>query len=205
MIRTIVFDMGDVLIRFSPVALAEREGVIPEELDLFVREVFCGKEWISLDRGTMQESDAVASVCRRLPEHLHKPAEAVICRWWRWPLTPVPGMAELVGELKKLGYGIYLLSNAPSNLHTYFPRIPGHEFFDGEIVSGDWKMLKPHRDIFELLYRTYDLDPAKCLFIDDVPANIDGAAQTGMEGVVFLGDVPRLRRELNALGIPVYQ
>ena len=144
-------------------------------------------------------------MCPRLPEHLRRPAEAVIRGWWHGPLTPVPGMAELVEELKKLGYHIYLLSNASSSLHAYFPRIPGHEFFDGEIVSGDWKMLKPHREIFELLYRNYDLDPAECLFIDDVPANIDGAAQTGMDGIVFLEDIARLRRELNALGIPVRQ
>ena len=53
MIRNIIFDMGGVLIRFSPFELAEREGVLPEERDRFVRELFCNKEWISIDRGTM--------------------------------------------------------------------------------------------------------------------------------------------------------
>ena len=112
-------------------------------------------------------------------------------------------MAELIQELKALGYGIYLLSNAPSNLHEYFHRIPGTDCFDGKVVSGDWKLLKPHAEIYWTLYGQFRLDPAECLFIDDSPVNIDGALQTGMKGIIFHGDTSRLRRELNSMGIPV--
>ena len=112
-------------------------------------------------------------------------------------------MAEFVGELKAAGYGIYLCSNATSALHSYFPRIPGSEHFDGLLVSADWKLLKPQHEIFELLYKTFALDPAECFFIDDYPPNIDGAIVTGMSGAVYDGDLRRLRHDLRRAGIAV--
>ena len=67
------------------------------------------------------------------------------------------------------------------------------------------KLLKPQHEIYELLYSRFSLRPEECIFIDDSPANIDGAQCTGMDGIVFRGDVERLRRELNEKGVAVKQ
>ncbi len=205
MIRHMVFDMGNVLLRFSPRDLALREGVRPQWVEAFVREVFGNVEWVRLDRGTITHEEAAASVCARLPEVLHGPARRLIFGWWHTPFDIIPGMEDLIRELKHMGYGIWLLSNASSNLHFYFERLPAWDCFDGLLVSADWKMLKPHRDIYETFFREHHLDPATCLFIDDSPVNVEGAAQTGMEGIVFLDSADRLRRDLAARGIPVRQ
>ena len=203
MIRNIVFDMGHVLIYFSPDVFIERLGVQEEDRPLLMREVFRDKEWVQLDRGTLSEEEAVRILCGRLPKRLHEAVGELVCGWWKRPLLPVPGMARLVGELKGLGYGIYLLSNANRQLPRYFSRIPGAEYFDGLLVSADWKMVKPQREIYEKLYEQFHLKPEECFFIDDQPANIEGAYCTGMEGAVFDGDIKRLRRKLKEAGIPV--
>lgn len=203
MIKNVIFDMGQVLIHFIPKILAEQEGVSEADMAVFLREVFQNKEWVALDRGSMEEDAAIGAICARLPERLYPAVSNIIRGWWKNPLSPVPGMGELIEELKGLGYGIYLLSNAPSNLHQYFPRIPGSAFFDGKIVSADWKLLKPEHEIYEKLSQVYSLDLSECIFVDDLPINVDAAIRTGMDGIVFHGDVRRLRRELNAAGIPV--
>ena len=203
MIRNIVFDMGHVLIYFSPEVFIARLGVEEKDRPLLMREVFRDKEWVQLDRGTLSEEEAVRILCGRLPKHLHEAVRELVCGWWKRPLLPVPGMAQLAGELKKMGYGIYLLSNANRQLPRYFPRIPGAEYFDGLLVSADWGLLKPQREIYEKLYEQFDLKPEECFFIDDQPANIEGAYCTGMEGAVFDGDIKRLRRKLKEAGIPV--
>ena len=77
-----------------------------------MREVFRDREWVQLDRGTLTEEEALELICKRLPERLHGAAEELVCGWWKRPLLPVPGMAELIAGLKQAGYGIYLLSNA---------------------------------------------------------------------------------------------
>ena len=151
----------------------------------------------------MSSEEGWRRICRRLPERLHENARRCVFDWWKGPLVPIPGMAELVREVKALGYGVYLLSNATSYLSEYFHRIPGSECFDGRIVSADVKLLKPRPEIYRELYRQYGLDPAECFFIDDSLLNVDGAWLTGMNAVVFFGDMARLRRELAEAGVPV--
>ena len=203
MIRNIVFDMGQVLIRWRPEEILEHFDLTGEEKTMLLQELFWSPEWIQQDRGVLTEGEMIERVSARLPESLHAAVEEVIKAWHVWHLTPMPGMAELVRRLKAQGYGIYLLSNASTALRGYFPRIPGSECFDGLMVSAEEKLLKPQHEIYERLYDRFGLEPGQCVFIDDSPANIEGAMLTGMQGIVFRGDTERLRRELRALGIMV--
>ena len=202
MIENIVFDMGNVLIAWDPARITARLGLPAEDGQLLQREIFKSVEWVSLDRGTLSEHEALRRFDARLPARLHAAAERCVY-WWKEELWPVPGMAGLIGELDDLGYRIYLLSNATSALHEYFPRIPGSERFRGMLVSADHKLLKPQHEIYEELFRRFSLDPAACHFIDDYPPNIEGAGILGMGGSVFDGDMARLRRSLRAAGVPV--
>lgn len=202
-IRNIVFDMGQVLIEFNPGLFIDRLGITGHDKELLLREVFSSVEWMCLDRGSKDEEEAWTGMCTRLPGHLHAPAHELVFSWWQRPLIPIPGMAQLIGELKAMGYGIYLLSNANRQLPRYFPRIPGSEYFDGRLVSADYLLMKPQHEIYEKLCEVFSLRPESCFFVDDVPANIEGAMRTGMRGAVFFGDIPRLRRDLNAAGVPV--
>ena len=126
-----------------------------------------------------------------------------MARWWVGEITPVEGMAELIAELREMGYGIYMLSNASRNIYKYMDRIPGSDLFDGKIISADWLMLKPQSEIYEKMYSQFNLRPEECFFIDDTPANIEGAMLTGMPGTVFRQDMERLRRDLRDAGIMV--
>lgn len=202
MIRNIVFDMGNVLIHWKPECFLERERIPEEDRPLILKEVFGSVEWIQLDRGSISPEDGIAAMCRRLPTRLHGTAQELAFGWWKRNLLPVEGMADLIRELKGLGYGIYLLSNAKADLPQYFHLIPGSECFDGRIVSADWKLLKPQHEIYETLFREYGLRPEECFFIDDLNINIEGAWFVGMGGTVFDGGLAQLRRDLNAAGVP---
>ncbi len=202
MIRNIIFDMGGVLIAWDPARMVARLELPEEDGLLLRREVFGSVEWVSLDRGTLFEEEALRRFRKRLPERLHGAAERCVF-WWKEPLWPMPGMAELIRELDGKGYGIYLLSNATSALHEYFPRIPGSEYFRGGLVSADWKLLKPQREIYEKLFAECGLDPADCLFIDDNPSNVEAAGLCGMAGLAFYQDMEKLRSDLRSRGVPV--
>ena len=202
MIKNILFDMGQVLIRFDRGYFMNRLGVSEEDKLLLMREVFLSVEWVQMDRGTLCEEEAFRKIAPRLPAHLHDAAMKLISMWDR-PILEVDGMYELVEELKARGYGIYLLSNASIRQHEYWPRVPASKFFDGKLISADVHVIKPQPEIYRLCLEKFGLKAEECFFIDDVPANIEGALYCGIKGTVFHGDAKLLRQQLRAAGVPV--
>lgn len=202
MIRNIVFDMGNVLIYWRPDLFIDRLDVAEEDRPLLLREVFGRETWVQIDRGVISHEAAEAAMRARLPERLHGAVHALVFDWWKRPLAPVEGMAELIRELKGLGYGIYLLSNAGTDQPRYFDRIPGSECFDGRIVSSSYRILKPQPELYQILLREYGLKAGECFFVDDLNINIEAAMLVGMSGTVFRGAAD-LRRALREAGVPV--
>lgn len=139
--------------------------------------------------------------CERLPARLHASVRHLLENWAD-EMLPIDEMLPLVQEIKNHGYGIYLLSNAPLNFHTYRDKIPAFAYFDGFIVSANYLTVKPEPEIYNILFNTFSLNPAECFFIDDIPVNIEGAAAVGMKGHCFNhGKVAVLRKALEEAGI----
>ena len=202
MIRHIIFDMGNVLLRFDPELFLDRIGAARADRELLLREIFRSDDWLGLDRGDHDEPQAAEKMCARLPEHLHETARRLVCHWDE-PLVPVEGMEALVSELKAAGYGIWLLSNASRRQHEYWLRLPVHRYFDDTLISADERLLKPHRAIYDRCLEKFGLEAEECFFIDDSAANIAGAGERGIRGFEFHFDVPALRRALQAAGVAV--
>ena len=202
MIKHILFDMGNVLIRFDRKIFLDRLDLSQGDKELLLREVFSAVEWAKMDRGSMTEATAWESMCKRLPERLHKAAQEMVFRWDE-PLIPIAGMYELVEELKRNGYGIYLLSNASTRQHAYWLRIEASRFFDGTLISADEHVMKPQPEIYNLCVERFGLKAEECFFIDDMAHNVEGAMFCGWQGAVFHGDASHLRSDLRAAGVNI--
>jgi len=194
--KTIVFDMGGVLLDFNPNRYVYRHNLQGEDRNLILREVFGSYEWLQLDRGDATYEEAIESMCKRLPEHLHEECRYFVYNWWVGPIYPIPGMEQLMRDLYQKGIEMYVLSNAALSLRKYAFRVPGFQFAKDIFVSAEWKMLKPERQIFEKFLDVFQLDADNCFFIDDNPANVAGAIQAGIHGAVFYGDVNRVRTQI---------
>ena len=202
MIKNIVFDMGNVIIRFDRDAFIDRFGVSEEERKILLRAIFLSTAWVMMDRGTLTDEQAADILCPRVPEHLQDIARKLIGFWDR-PILEVEGIKPLIEELKSKGYGIYLLSNASCRQPDYWQRVPAARFFDGTLISYSVKLIKPMPEIYEKFFEKFSLKREECFFIDDSPANIEASLYVGMPGAVFHNDIRRLRRELRAAGVDV--
>ena len=192
MIKTVIFDMGNVLIRF---------GLSGEDETLLIRNVFRTVEWMRLDRNTeMSIDEAIVKMQSRLPERLHDAASKLV-KHWDEPLILVDGMEDLVKTLKEAGYRILLLSNANCRQHEYWERIPASKYFDGKYLSCDHNLMKPEPAIYYDFLKWFDLKGSECVFIDDSPANIEAAICCGIQGIIFHGDVEDLKRNLRRANI----
>ena len=201
MIRNIVFDMGNVLLRFDPEYFITREGIQDEEERKIIRnELFQSAEWALMDLGLLTEDTAEPRILARVPAYLHEKTVRLL-RNWAFPREPIPGMEDLISRLKDAGYGIYLLSNASVAQHVYWPQQPISRLFDGKLISCDIKVVKPSREIYRQFTEKFGLKPEECVFIDDAPANIAGAIACGWQGIVFHGEAQEAEQKLKELGI----
>lgn len=201
-IKNVVFDMGQVMLRFDREVVIGRLGLPAEDEKLLMNEVFLSKEWEQMDWGEITDEQGAESICARVPARLRDPVRQIVLHWDE-PIVPVPGMAELVAELKGAGYGVYLLSTASHRQPEYWPRVPGSALFDGTVISAQVGYVKPERGIYQALFDRYGLTPGECFFVDDAPLNIVGGLRCGMDGAVFHGDAGELRLHMRAAGIRV--
>ena len=200
-IRNIVFDMGNVMIHFNPEEFISRENITdPEDRRLIMNELFQSVEWAQMDSGILTEETAEPLIMKRIPERLQPVVHNLLYNW-AIPRAEIEGMPELVAELKKAGYGIYLLSNASFAQHRYWPLVPVSALFDGKMISCDVKVVKPMWEIYHLFTDRFALDPEECLFIDDATNNVAAAIACGWKGIVFHGSAAELREKMREFGI----
>ncbi len=109
----------------------------------------------------------------------------------------------MLDALRARGVPVYAITNFSAEKFglacAEFPFLGG---FDGVIVSGDEKLVKPDPAIYRLLLERYRLSAADCLFIDDVAANVEAARGVGMYGHHFK-DPDGLADQLRHHGFPV--
>lgn len=202
MIKNIVFDMGQVLIRFNASSIAEQYTQSAEDKELLLQEVFHSTEWISTDRGTLTPKEA-AEICKqRIPERLYPSVDKCFCSWHN-ELILIPEMENLVKNLKENYYKIYLLSNTSSDFYQFKDRIPALKYFDDLFISADWQIIKPDLRIYEKFCDHFALLPSECFFIDDNPANIEAAKYMGWNGTIFKNNFSELVKAIKTFDIQI--
>lgn len=193
--KNIILDMGNVLLRFDPEISLNLYCKTEEAKNIIRRELFEGPEWIQGDYGTITNKERYEPVSRRVPAKFHEELRQCVMGW-DICMEPIPGAREFCEYVKENGLGIYVLSNACSAFHDYFPRFRDEEYFDGVMVSSDIHMIKPDVKIYTHFLKTYHLKAEECLFVDDRPENIEGAKKAGIPGFIFTGDFQPIKEEI---------
>lgn len=195
MIKNIVFDMGNVLLDYNPQNVLSKyiEGVSDQAL---IREVlFNSEEWYLKDKGEITKAQMFERMAKRVPERLQETLKNCLDNWVEC-MGPLKGARECVERMKKLGYKVYVLSNAGVDFYEYFPQYMNLEYFDGIVVSAFIHELKPEHEIYDYLLEQYNLEPEECLFIDDRQDNVEGALAVGMHALRFDGDYSVIEKYL---------
>lgn len=191
-LRGLVVDWGGVLtgdLRTAVEAWARTDGIDLAAYGAIMRDWFgeqVGAEARlnpihALERGEM----AVPDFERRLAEALtqrsgreHR-ADGLLDRMFA-EFEHAPDMSGLVRRARESGLRTALLSNSWGN---DYPRDGWDEMFDVVVISGEVGMRKPEPRIFEHTLELVGLDAGECVFVDDLPPNVEAAVAVGMVGV----------------------
>lgn len=185
MVKNIVFDIGRVLVDYDWESYLDSFGFSPEVRARVVAAVFQNKDWGELDRGAIPEEEVLARFIAKAPE-----VETEIRKVWGHVFETIherPYPPQWIQTLKKRGFGVYYLSNyswrgckdTKEILDTFVP------LMDGGIFSCEVELIKPDPAIYRTFVEKFGLRPEECLFVDDIPANVEGARSIGMRAEVF--------------------
>ncbi|MCX7653365.1 MAG: HAD family phosphatase [Fervidobacterium sp.] len=198
MIRNIIFDLGRVLIDWRPYEYMVKE--FGSEVAIFLwKNVFDTVEWNLMDKGEITEEQLWNMFKEKFPEY----KEYIEKMSLKVPelLTPISENVELLMPLKRMGYQLYVLSNfSRGNFNYVYKKFEFFKIFDGMIISGFVKQIKPEVEIYQTLIFNFNLNPFESLFIDDKEENIKTAKFFGFN-VIHLPDHSLLKERLeNILG-----
>ena len=189
--KNVIFDFGQVIVYFNEENMTRRYFSNDEECETVSKVVFDRLYWDRFDAGSLSPCDAKPMMAKRLPPQLHEKAFMLLEKWY-YDLEFIPGMRELISDLKQSGKGIYLLSNIGVDFAENYTKVSAlaelFSLFDGLVFSS--------REAFEYLLKEYNLNPADCVFVDDREVNIIGAEKAGIKGILFGGDSDLLRRQI---------
>ena len=192
MIKNVIFDFGNVLIDWNPAYLFLPYFNGDEDKCRFFTDHVCNREWFTrMDRGESMDK-CVAELQQQYPQY----ADAVAMfrdRWFEMCSGEIPGMLELIQDLKSKGVGVYGLTNWPAETFDEARRrFKTIASIDNIVVSSHVKLAKPEPAIYQLLLSKYNLNPQECVFIDDRKDNVNAAISLGMNGIVFPGNADEL-------------
>lgn len=184
MIKNIVFDIGNVLVGFDWKPFMESFGFTEEVLKRVANATVHAPIWNEIDRGKLSEEEILSEFIKNDPE-----MEAPIRQFYEnfdGMLNMYEYTRGLIKDLQNKGFKVYCLSNMSYKaVRECWKDLCFIEELDGYVLSCDYKLTKPEKEIYETLFKKYSLNPEECIFVDDLPSNIEGAKALGMKGVVF--------------------
>jgi len=197
-LQGIIFDMGGVLVRtLDPTPREQVAAQLNTTVEHLYHVVFGGESWRQAQLGHISNDEHWQQVGQQLGLRWPDEVNAFRREFFAGDCLD-PEMVSLVRELRSR-YRLGLLSNAPAASQRWLERLGLLELFDAVVISGLVGVMKPDARIYRLALQRLNLLPQEALFVDDDPANVEGALAVGMEAVLFT-DPTTLYEELKRRG-----
>lgn len=199
MISTIIFDIGNVLAGFQWKKYYESFGFDSKTFNRLAAATTLNDDWNEYDRGSLSDEELLEEFIKNDPG---------IEKEIRMVLTNISDMLARydyaipwIQELKSKGYRVLVLSNFSHKAYIDCAHtIDFLPYTDGGILSYREKCIKPEPEIYKRLIENYKLVAEECVFLDDVPRNLDGAAAFGINTILFK-DYAQAKEDLKKLGV----
>jgi putative hydrolase of the HAD superfamily len=207
-IEAVVSDFGGVLttpLVQSFMAFQDRTGISGELLGKGMQaatEANGDNPLFEMERGEITE----AAFLDLLTEHLepllgHPPEMHSFKEIYFEALQPNAAMIDLMHELKASGYRMAMLTNNVREWEPWWrPMLPVDEIFETVVDSGFVGCRKPESKIYAIVLDRLGLPAERCLFVDDVQVNCEGAEKAGMRAVHFQDNEQAIADVRSALG-----
>lgn len=178
MLKNIVFDLGNVLVKFDSNELIYSFFNKRQEE---VKSFYFDSLWNEYDQGLYSVEEMIEKGVKQFPE-LELSIEKLMYHWTEF-VIPLKDNVAYIKDLKRFGYKVYILSNIPEDDTKYLRSCGVFDNIDGGVFSYEYKKIKPDPEIFNILLEKYNLKASECLFLDDRKDNVESASNLGFETI----------------------
>lgn len=200
-VEAVVFDIGNVLVRWDPRFLYEKLIADAQERDWFLRAVVPLSWHTQHDRGR-PFAESIRDRQAQFPEYAAL-IEAFYERWDETIAGPIQGSVGILEQLDEAGIPVFALSNYSAETFPAFRRrFAFARRFRDVVISGEEGLVKPDLRLYERAIGRFGVTPHLTVFVDDRPDNVSAAREVGLIGLQFT-EPERLAADLRALGLPV--
>lgn len=197
-VKNIIFDFGGVLIDWNPEYLYRKIFVDDKDLNFFLSKV-CNSEWNLKQDGGRPFLEGINELIHKFPQYRVEIEKFYSC-WMDMIGGEIHENTFLLKPLKT-NYRLFGLTNWSSETFPQvYNRYSFFKEFDGIVVSGKERVIKPNSEIYKILMERYNVIPEQSVFIDDNNENIESAKGIGFL-TVFYDKRISLKKELETLGI----
>jgi 2-haloacid dehalogenase len=184
-IKSIIFDLGGVLIDWNPRYVYRQIFKTEEEIEWFLENVTT-PDWNENQDAGYPLHKATEELIAKHPDW-EPQIKAYYGRWLEMLGDAIHETVEIFHQLKQSGkYKLYALTNWSAETFPHaLERFEFFKWFDGIVVSGEEKMRKPFPEFYKVLLDRYNIKPSETIFIDDSLRNIKAAEAVGIAGIHF--------------------
>lgn len=196
-VSTVIFDIGGVLTELGRFRFLEKKGFTGELAKRVMDATMRSEDWVQLDLGNLTEEEILSLFIRNDPEieneirHMFADVNGIV--------EPRRESLPWLRHVKDSGRKVLFLSNFSRKIMRectealyFLPEM------DGGLFSCDVHLVKPDPAFYQMLVKRYDLDPVRCVFIDDLETNLAPAREMGMKTIHF-ESLEQARKELDHL------
>lgn len=183
---TIIFDLGGVLIDWSPRYVFNDQYFSSEEERTYFFENICTHDWNEAQDAGRSIVEATQMLIAEHPEW-ESAIRDFYGRWTDMLGGPIRETVEIFKQLRDNNkHKIYALTNWQAGLFEIaLVRYDFLHWFDGRVVSGVEKTRKPFPDFYHILLDRFRVNPEEAVFIDDNLRNVDAAKALGIHSLHF--------------------
>ena len=200
-LRNVIFDVGNVLVRWSPAEIIHLTFTHPFQTNVWIQKIFKHETWQLLNLGLVTEAEAQTRY--QTLYGLTPSQTARLFYYIKATQIPIYQSRALLERVAQAGPRVFGLTDNVKEIVTHLrQQYDFWQWFEAVVVSAEVGMMKPHPEIFQYLLQHHQLHADETVFIDDHLPNIEAASALGMHTIHFV-DAEDTARQLQLFGLKI--
>lgn len=185
MIRTFIFDLGNVIVSFDHSKIVSKFGAVCKySHDEIFSKAISSELVREYSVGAITTTEFYEAIVRELDMSM---SFEDFFQAWNCTFVSEPIIPERIIKNLSEKYKLLVLSDTNEMHFDYIKEnFPILNYIDDFVLSHKVNFVKPSAEIFQAVVEIAGFKPEECFFVDDLKINVEGAKKFGLNAMQFI-------------------